>query len=135
MGTSSKPLLGGGRSSHSVGRTLRLIRTSKAAKAIWGTLFLEGVPREITTLENANYIIPDGTYPVSITYSPRFQKNLPLIDKVPGRSGIRIHTGTQPEHSQGCVLVNPKDKERIIEFINQNAKNNEETFICISSAF
>ena len=88
-----------------------------------------------TTLENANYIIPDGSYPVSITYSPRFQKNLPLIDKVPGRSGIRIHTGTQPEHSQGCVLVNPKDKERIIEFINQNAKNNEETFICISSAF
>ena len=85
--------------------TIHLMRTSKAAKAIWGTLFLEGVPREITTLENANYIIPDGTYPVSITYSPRFQKNLPLIDKVPGRSGIRFHRGTKPEHSKGCILV------------------------------
>ncbi len=115
--------------------TIRLIRTSKAAKAIWGTLFLEGVPREITTLENANYIIPDGTYPVSITYSPRFQKNLPLIDKVPGRSGIRIHTGTSPEHSKGCVLVSARDKEKIIEYLTKNKQNDEETIICISSAF
>ena len=114
---------------------IHLIRTSKAVKAVWGKMFLGGIVGEITTLENANYIIPDGSYPVSITYSPRFQKNLPLIDKVPGRSGIRIHTGTLPEHSQGCVLVSPKDKERIIEFINQNANKNEETVICISSAF
>ena len=115
--------------------TIHLMRTSKAAKAIWGTLFLEGVPREITTLENANYIIPDGTYPVSITYSPRFQKNLPLIDKVPKRSGIRIHTGSRPEHSQGCVLVNARDKEKIIEYLTKNKQNNEETDICISSAY
>ena len=115
--------------------TIHLIRTSKAVKAVWGKMFLGGVPREITTLENSDYIIPDGTYPVSVTYSPRFQKNLPLIDKVPGRSGIRIHTGTRPEHSQGCVLVNAKDKEKIIEFINQNANNNEESVIHISSAY
>ena len=115
--------------------TIHLIRTSKAVKAVWGKMFLGGVPREITTLENSDYIIPDGTYPVSVTYSPRFQKNLPLIDKVPGRSGIRIHTGTRPEHSQGCVLVNAKDKERIIEFINQNANKNEESVIHISSAY
>ena len=98
-------------------------------------MFLGGVPREIATLENADYIIPDGTYPVSVTYSPKFKKNLPLIDKVPKRSGIRIHTGTRPEHSQGCVLVNAKDKEKIIEFINQNANNNEESVIHISSAY
>ena len=98
-------------------------------------MFLGGVPREIATLENADYIIPDGTYPVSVTYSPKFKKNLPLIDKVPKRSGIRIHTGTRPEHSQGCVLVNAKDKERIIEFINQNANKNEESVIHISSAY
>ena len=114
---------------------IHLIRTSKAVKAVWGKMFLGGVPREIATLENADYIIPDGTYPVSVTYSPKFKKNLPLIDKVPKRSGIRIHTGTRPEHSQGCVLVNAKDKERIIEFINQNANNNEESVIHISSAY
>ena len=136
---SQETLLGGGRSSQSDGKTLRaaihLIRTNKVAKAIWGKMFLGGVPREIATLENADYIIPDGTYPVSVTYSPKFKKNLPLIDKVPKRSGIRIHTGTRPEHSQGCVLVNTKDKERIIEFINQNANKNEESVIHISSAY
>lgn len=135
METSSKPLLGGGRSSHSVGRTLRLIRTSKAVKAVWGKMFLGGEVGEISTLENSDYIIPDGTYPVSVTFSPRFQKNLPLIDKVPGRSGIRIHTGTLPEHSKGCVLVGARDKEKIIEYLTKNKQNNEETVICISSAY
>ena len=135
METSTEPLLGGGRSSHSVGRTLRLIRTSKAVKAIWGKMFLGGVVGEITTLENADYIIPDGTYPVSVTFSPKFQKNLPLIDKVPKRSGIRIHTGSRPEHSQGCVLVNARDKEKIIEYLTKNKQNNEESVIHISSAY
>ena len=139
METNTDPLLGGGRSSHSVGRTLRatihLIRTSKAVKAIWGKMFLGGVVGEITTLENVDYVIPDGTYPVSVTYSPRFQKNLPLIDKVPGRSGIRIHTGTIPEHSKGCVLVSARDKEKIIEYLTKNKQNNEETVIHISSAY
>ena len=115
--------------------TIHLIRTSKAVKAVWGKMFLGGVPREITTLENADYIIPDGTYPVSVTFSPRFQKNLPLIDKVPKRSGIRIHTGTRPEHSQGCVLVNARDKEAIIEYLTKNRANTEETRISISSAY
>ena len=115
--------------------TIRLIRTSKAAKAIWGKMFLGGVVGEITTLENSDYIIPDGTYPIFVTYSPRFQKDLPLIDKVPGRSGIRIHTGTIPEHSKGCVLVNARDKEKIIEYLTKNKANNEETVIHICSAY
>ena len=113
---------------------IHLIRTSKAVKAVWGKMFLGGIVGEITTLENADYIIPDGTYPVSVTFSPKFQKNLPLIDKVPKRSGIRIHTGSRPEHSQGCVLVNARDKEKIIEYLTKNKQNNEETVIHISSA-
>ena len=135
----NEALLGGGRSSQSDGKTLRaiihLIRTSKAVKAVWGKMFLGGVVGEITTLENVDYVIPDGTYPVSVTYSPKFQKNLPLIDKVPKRSGIRIHTGSRPEHSQGCVLVNARDKEKIIEYLTKNKQNNEETHITISSAY
>ena len=112
---------------------IRLTRTSRDGKAVRG-LMRVGV-QEVATLENADYIIPVGTYPVSVTYSPRFQKNLPLIDKVPGRSGIRIHTGTRPEHSQGCVLVNARDKEAIIEYLTKNKANNEETHITISSAY
>ena len=112
---------------------IHLIRKSKDGKAVHGCLRMGA--QEVATLENDDYIIPCGTYPVRVTYSPRFQKNLPLIDKVPGRSGIRIHTGTRPEHSQGCVLVNARDKEAIIEYLTKNRANNEETRISISSAY
>lgn len=111
--------------------SIHLTRNNKNGKAVHGTMRVG--ERDIETLENADYIIPDGTYTVSVTYSPRFKKMMPLIGNVPERSGIRIHGGTKPEHSTGCVLVsNPKDREKITEFINQNKARNEETIICIS---
>lgn len=110
---------------------IRLTRISREGKAVREMMRVNG--RDIETLENADYIIPDGTYTVSVTYSPRFKKMMPLISTVLGRSGIRIHGGTKPEHSTGYVLVsNPKDREKIMEFINQNKARNEETVICIS---
>ena len=91
--------------------TIRLTRTSRDGKAVRGCLRIEG--REIETLENADYIIPAGTYPVMVTYSPRFQKMMPLIANVPGRSGIRIHAGTKPEHSRGCILVSAATEQNL----------------------
>lgn len=49
--------------------------------------------------------IPTGTYKVSITYSQKFKKNLPLIHNVKGFEGIRIHSGNTADDSLGCVLV------------------------------
>lgn len=43
------------------------------------------VPRETA--------IPTGKYEVSITYSPRFKRMMPLLSGVKGFSGVRIHTG------------------------------------------
>ena len=83
---------------------IQMRRISREGKAVRGTMRVG--ERDIETLENADYIIPDGTYTVSVTFSPRFKRMLPLIGNVPGRSGIRIHRGTKPEHSKGCVLVN-----------------------------
>ena len=83
---------------------IQMRRISRNEKAVRGSMRVNG--RDIATLENADYIIPVGTYPVSVTFSPRFKRMLPLIGNVPGRSGIRIHRGTKPEHSKGCVLVN-----------------------------
>jgi len=83
--------------------TILLTRISREGKAVRGRLRSEG--QEIATLENADYIIPNGTYEVRVTYSPRFKRMLPLVMQVPGRSGIRFHRGTRPEHSKGCILV------------------------------
>lgn len=49
--------------------------------------------------------IPAGTYTVIVNYSPKFKKLMPLLLKVPGFDGIRIHSGTLATHSHGCVLV------------------------------
>ena len=113
--------------------SIHLIRASRDGKAVRGRLCFEG--QEIATLENADYIIPVGIYEVRVTYSPRFKRMLPLVMQVPGRSGIRFHRGTRPEHSKGCILVSARDKEKIIEYLTKNKQNNEETVICISSAY
>jgi len=91
--------------------TIHLTRISRENKAVRGIMRVNG--RDIATLENADYIIPVGTYPVSVTFSPRFKRMLPLIGNVPGRSGIRIHRGTKPEHSKGCVLVSDVNEQEL----------------------
>ena len=83
--------------------TLTLTRTSKHGNAVHGKMLLpftqypcsyrEEQDITISTLENADFIIPAGTYPLKRTYSYKFKKLLPLVDEVPDRSGIRILKG------------------------------------------
>ena len=82
---------------------IRLIRKSKDGRAVHGLMRVDGL--ENATIENDDYIIPCGTYPVRVTWSPKFKRMLPIVLNVPGRSGIRVHRGTKPEHSRGCILV------------------------------
>ena len=49
--------------------------------------------------------IPEGSYRVLVTFSPRFKKWLPYLQGVPGFEGIRIHAGNYPDDTQGCILV------------------------------
>ena len=114
---------------------IRLTRTSRDGKAVRGTATIPIGADAIlcATLENADYIIPDGTYELQNTMSPKFKKILPLVCGVPKRSGIRIHTGTRPEHSTGCVLVSAFGKQQIIDFINQKTRQHEKVYLGISS--
>ena len=91
--------------------TIHLTRINRDGKAVRGCLRFEG--QEVKTLENADYIIPVGIYAISVTWSPRFKRMLPLVMQVPGRSGIRFHRGTRPEHSKGCILVSAANEQQI----------------------
>ena len=115
--------------------TILMRRVSQNGKAVRGTATLPIGADAIlcATLENADYIIPDGMYELQNTMSPKFKKILPLVCGVPKRSGIRIHTGTKPEHSTGCVLVSAFGKQQIIDFINQKTRQHEKVYLSISS--
>ena len=96
----------------------KLIRKQLDGKAVRGTLYSvehrfsrsAGIYKEYLTtiaptLENADCLIPALIYKVQVTRSPKFNKLLPELVQVPGRTGIRIHKGTKPEHSKGCILL------------------------------
>ena len=83
---------------------LKLIRNAPQGSAITGRLVIDG-RYFCNTLERVGYQIPALCYPVRVTHSPKFKRLLPIVQNVPGRSGIRFHRGTKPEHSTGCILV------------------------------
>lgn len=127
--------------------TLTLQRKTRTGNAVKGAIQIpfsslpvgsEKADRNITipTLENADYLIPAGTYPLIQTYSPKFKKLLPLIDQVPDREGIRIHQGSKPEHSTGCILVDPYGLSCIEALFNRITKyyNYEQIQIIIRDA-
>lgn len=83
---------------------IKLQRKRPCGNALSGTLFINR-ERVCDTLENNARKILAGFYPVRATLSPHFGEVMPLIDRVLGRSGIRIHPGNRAEQSEGCVLV------------------------------
>ena len=108
--------------------TLTLQRNRPTGKAVTGTLILpfEDEPETCRTLENADFLIPAGTYPLERTWSPKFKKLLPLVEEVPDREGIRIHKGTIPEHSEGCILTDLAGMAYLDVFFNQIDKYHED---------
>jgi hypothetical protein len=51
------------------------------------------------------FAIPEGRYPVVISYSPKFKQWLPILLGVPMFKGIRIHAGNTVKDTQGCILL------------------------------
>jgi len=49
--------------------------------------------------------IPARTYRITMTYSPKFKRVMPLVNGVPQFEAIRIHPGNKAEDTEGCILV------------------------------
>lgn len=56
----------------------------------------------------AETAIPYGKYPVMVTWSNRFKRQLTGIFNVPDFEGIRIHNGTSAKSSAGCPIISYK---------------------------
>ena len=89
---------------------IRLIRNEAKGNAITGRLIING-RWFCNTLERVGYQIPALCYHVAVTMSPKFRRLLPIVQNVPGRSGIRFHAGKVPKHSTGCVLLPDRETE------------------------
>ena len=121
----------------------KLIRKSIDGKAVRGTLYSvehrfsrsAGIYKEYLTtiaptLENADCLIPALIYKLQVTRSPKFGKLLPVLLQVPGRTGIRIHRGTRPEHSKGCILIaDGMLCERLTNTLLQEQTHNEPSYL------
>ena len=120
----------------------KLIRYNQVGNAVYGKLFrtshyfnlrtgqtTERLHFICDTLENADHLILPLIYPVTVTRSPKFGRLLPSINQVPGRTGIRIHRGTRPEHSHGCILVSAENEKLLTATWLKEQQEHEETRI------
>ena len=49
--------------------------------------------------------IPRGRHKVTISWSNRFKRDMPLLLDVIGFDGVRIHAGNVPTDTEGCLLI------------------------------
>lgn len=91
---------------------ITVVRRPSAAGCTLGELFVDG-RHECYTLEDVvrdekihgETAIPAGVYKVTVTYSPHFKRDLPLLMGVPNFEGVRIHSGNTAADTEGCILV------------------------------
>ena len=91
---------------------IRLIRNQPQGSALTGTLYVDSLITEeglhqyqlsMHTLEHMDYAIPDGFYRLRMTFSPRFQEVLPILDHVIGyqkQTGICTSNNINNTHQQ-----------------------------------
>ena len=60
------------------------------------------------------FAIPEGRYPVVITYAEKFKQWLPILVGVPMFNGIRIHVGNTAKDTIGCILVGENRKKGMV---------------------
>jgi lysozyme len=92
---------------------LTLVRDVCGTDCTLGKLFVDGgfgcytvedVVRPDATKVPGKTAIPEGRYRLLVTRSPRFGRELPLLENVPNFEGVRIHPGNSAEDTEGCII-------------------------------
>ena len=93
--------------------------------------------------------IPAGRYEIKLTWSPKYGRVMPEIMAVPGFTGIRIHSGHDETHTEGCLLTaggfdaagdiiggtSKKHQEMFESVVMPAIKKGEQVFITITNDF
>ena len=97
--------------------TIHLARSPARDGATLGELTIDGA-HECWTLERditeGKGPIPAGRYQIVVTWSPAFGRLMPLLVRVPGFDGIRIHPGNTVEDTLGCICVGETEGDAFI---------------------
>jgi|GEM_PF-1387196 len=83
-------------------RTFWLIRIADITQGIFGVLKDDRIPFCVT-VENNDYVFPDGDYKCKRYESPKYGNTFEII--IEGRTYILFHWGNWEDNSLGCVIV------------------------------
>lgn len=64
----------------------------------------KGVPVEQWKVADKT-AIPVGRYRLTYTWSPHFNRPMPLVNDVPGFSAVRVHWGNSARDTDACTLT------------------------------
>ncbi|ABF39226.1 conserved hypothetical protein [Candidatus Koribacter versatilis Ellin345] len=90
---------------------LTVSRQTYTPRSTCGTLSIDGEFQCFTLEPHADqsqgkpFSIPEGTYQVTLEFSPKFKCDTPHVQHVPGFEAIEIHYGNFPKDTEGCCLV------------------------------
>lgn len=87
--------------------------------------------------------IPRGRYKITVTFSQRFQRPMPLLHDVPGFDGIRVHGGNSEADTHGCPLLGQRRtatgiaecsgvNDRLMNLLEAAEDRNEEVWIDVA---
>lgn len=105
---------------------IHLHRMFRSDKATMGELWIGGSLECITLEDPIRDIgpnkegkiagetgIPAGKYTISLVYSPKFDRTMPILVNVAHFTGILIHPGNTPADTRGCILVGDKAEDSL----------------------
>ena len=92
---------------------LKLIRNAPQGKALFGQLYVDG-KSFCDTLENTDYAIPTGFYRLRVTFSPRWQVLLPILDGVWGYRKSKVES-QKSKVNETSVAVSPNFKHSTLD--------------------